>query len=210
MAAEQEDLLREVFRDLQGRRLVQPNRKLVPFKRGERDSPKFHAGILHRQHIYYWLDNHVFEPDGLRFILLHEERHLRGYLSQTAYLLSMIGWASLFVYLILIGYLRESPWSLLQILLVPAVWYTAMPFLRIDEYRCDLWAAKQMKDELGIVRPSEVVRMTMTFKMRDLTRAQRASRFFAQRVLHIDYHPPLEKRVARIASEIDGPVKKSE
>lgn len=203
MATGQEDLLREVFRDLQNRRLVQPTRKLVPFKRGERNYPNFHAGMLHRQNIYYWLDNHAFDADGLRFVLLHEERHLRGYLSQTAYFLSMIGWASFFVYLILTGHLRESPWFLLQILLVPAVWYTAMPFLRIDENRCDLWAAKQMKDKLGIVRPSEAARRAMTFKKRDLTCAQRVSLFFASRIFHIDYHPPFRKRIARIEREID-------
>lgn len=202
--AQQEELIKRVFRELQDSGLVRPTHRLRRFKNDGPDRyPEFHAGTYHFRTIYYGFGNCSFDADSLRFILLHEERHLRGMRDWFAYLFNVIGWTSLFIYLALFRNL-QPPWSSLAVLIVPATWYGSMPFLRIGETRSDLWAARHMKAEFGIARPSEVALKAMTFPPREMSRAQRVLRNILFDALHADYHPPLKKRIERIAREVDN------
>lgn len=202
MAGNQEASLKQVFRELQDMGLISSTRKLQPFKHGPKHRPDSHAGLLRRSRIYYWLDDSKIEVDGLRFVLLHEERHQRGHLSAAAYFISFIGWSSFFVYLYLTGHFLHGPQGLLYLLLPVAVWYSTWPFAMIDERRSDLWATRLLKERFGIARPSLVVAKAFEFPPMHLSAEDR----FVMRLMktfHTDYHPTKEKRIELIAKNVD-------
>jgi hypothetical protein len=201
---EQEALLNQVFRELQDIGLISLTHHLQPIKRGFKDRPSFRADLVRRKRIHYWLDNFRFDADGLRFFLLHEERHMAGYagyLSLASWIISWIAWGFFFLYLAWKGYFQQPPWISLYFLIFPAGYYSALPFLMIDEFRSDEWAALQLKTGFGISRPSEV--LARNFPPQRQSHSNRiVARLFD--VLHLeDYHPSEKRRIERIARMVD-------
>lgn len=201
MAGDQEALLKQVFRELQDLGLISLTHRLQPIKRGFKNRPAFRADLVHHKRIYYWLDNFRFDAEGLRFFLLHEERHMAGYLSLASWIISWIGWGLFFLYLARKGYFLQPPLAALYFFIFPAGYYSALPFLMIDEFRSDEWAAVQLKTRFGVSRPSEV--LAGNLPPRHQSHPNRTvSRIFE--VLHLeDYHPPEKRRIQRIARRID-------
>jgi len=200
LANDQEALLQQTFHELQDMGLISPNRTLSKLKRGPKKVPIFHVHPIRRNRIFYWLDNHVFEVDGLRFALLHEERHLTGgHLNGIAYSTSLVVWSCFFILLALTGRFLEGPSAVIYLLLPVAVYYTAMPFLMISERRSDLWAASLLKDRFNVSRPSLVLARALDFPPPNMSPGER----FLRRISHVDYHPSKEKRIGLIAKEVD-------
>ena len=200
-AAQQEDLIKHIFRELQDLGLVRPGERLVSLG-GESTNvhPDFCAGKIHYRTVYYRLGNGSFDSDGLRFILLHEQRHLTGFRDWFAYLSIGIAWVAIFAYLQSVVHLLPQ-WS--SLLALPATWYCSMPFLRWGETRSDLWAALQLKEKFGIGRPSIVAFKALEWPPIPMNRSRKIIRFLALRVFHTNYYPSVEKRVERIAKEVD-------
>jgi len=180
---------------------VRPGERLVSLG-GEstKGYPNFCAGKIHHRTIYYRLGNGSFDADSLRFILLHEQRHLTGFRDWFAYLSIGIAWAMIFAYLQSAVHLLPQ-WS--SPLVLPATWYCSMPFLRMGETRSDLWAARQLKTKFGIDRPSRVASKALTWPPLPMTRARQVLRFLVRRVLHTNYYQSVKDRVARIARDVD-------
>jgi len=200
VAGDQEALLKQIFRDLQDMGLISSTRTLQPMKRGPSNAPILHVDPLHRSRIYYWLDHYEFETDGLRYALLHEERHLGGgHLNGIAYGASLVGWSCFFLYLALTGHLQQSPWPLLYLLLPVAVYYSALPFLVISEMRSDLWAATTLKSRFSVARPSQILARALDFPPPKMTPTER----FLRRVLHADPHPSKKRRIELVAKKVD-------
>jgi hypothetical protein len=201
VAGDQEELLRQTFRDLQDMGLISLTHRLQPIKRGFKDRPNFRADLLHHKRIYYWLDNFKFDPDGLRFFLLHEERHMAGYISLASWIISWTAWGSFFLYLMWKEYFLQPPWAALYLFIFPAGYYSALPFLMHDEYQSDEWAALQLKTRFGISRPSEV--LVRNLPPRRQSHSNRTVSWIFE-VLHLeDYHPSEKRRIERIARTVD-------
>jgi len=204
MTSQQEDLIKRVFQELQDRGLVRSTHHPESYKEdGPGRSPQFHAGTIHFRSIFYRFGNCTFDENSLRFIILHEERHQKGIRDWYAFLFNWVFWTILFVYL-RFSWNLQPPWSDLTLLIIiPASWYSSMPFLRMGETRSDLWAARQLKSKLDVPRPSEVVQRALTFPPIERSRLEKLLRRILFNVVFADYHPPLEKRVARIKKEVD-------
>jgi len=202
LASEQEALLLHTFHELQEMGLIASTRRLYPFKHGNKHCPHFQAALVRRSRIYYWLNDSKLERDGLRFVLLHEERHLRGYLSSTAYFVSFIAWTSFLLYLYLTVHFPEKLWAVVALLYLVGLWYSMMPYLMIDERRSDLWATRCLKNRFGVACPSRVVAKAMDFPPLLLSPEDRLI-MRVKKALHTDYHPTKEKRIELIAREVD-------
>ena len=195
----QENLIRRVLSELQERLLVNKKRKLVHRKESPVYRPAFHVKINFpfRPSIAYRFGNCAFDEDSLRFILLHEEKHIRSpfsWMMPTALIT-----VDVYVLVQLLVQLAAAQAFLMAFFILGAIWYGSMPLLRYGEVRADLWSAQKLKSDFGIRAPSKVAFKALDWPDALESRTRKAIR----QVILGAIHPSKAKRVARIAEEVD-------
>lgn len=198
---EQEALINRVLKDLQDRSIVSAKRKLAHMKQKPNRRPSFYVRVARLGHpvVAYRFGNCAFDESGLRFILMHEERHV---ISPWCWLgaVILIGMGAIAV-LLRLSLFTSFVDNLVSLLILFVVWYGSMPILRYGEVQADLWSARKLKSDFGIHTPSEIALKALTWPRAKESRIRRILRF----LFYSATHPSISKRVARIARDVDEP-----
>lgn len=194
-----EPSIESVLNDLKSRGLVDPKRRLVHLKEKNVKRPVIYVrvNLISRPIIAYRFGRFHFSTNSLRFILLHEEKHVRLLwitilpivLLFTADM-TVAGWFS--------GVAPPFNSSVFLLLLLLISIYPSVFVFRCGEIRADLWSAQNMRDAFGIQLPSEVARQALTWA-NGVGWPRRVLRLVFGRI-----HPTAEERVRRIAQKVDA------
>jgi len=177
-------------------------------------STDFHGGRIHHFTIYFRLGTYSPDSDELRFILLHEEGHLRTPEFWQVYIAALVV-VTMSIFRAIVPNFPitqwwDIPWMILLFLIIAIFsWKICLPILRLDEYRADRWASMELKAKYGVSKPSTLLHRTLSSlnaSRRSLNRYRErvAGRYWAI-MLRIfgDPHPTDEQRVRRIAEIVD-------
>ena len=194
----QDDLINRVLKNLQERSIVSPKRRLAHMKEKPARRPSFYVRAVRLGHpmIAYRFGNRTFDEGSLRFILMHEEKHIQSPLSwivPTALISTDL------VFLVRFLLMAATYDFLVSLGMFLAVWYGSMPLLRHGEVRADLWSARRLRTDFGIRAPSEVALQALSWPEVVESRVRKVFRSVTVGPIH----PSVAQRVARIAEEVD-------
>jgi len=199
---EQELLINNVLKSLQARHIVSPKRRLEHIKEKPSRHPSFGVRLVRLGYpiVAYRFGNCTFDEGSLRFILLHEEKHVR---SSLVWLIPMILFVAVSLQLVLrllLLALGAEVDILASLLLLAAISCGSILALRHGETQADLWSARKLKSNFGIRTPSEVALRALTWPDEVGGRLGKAIRSLMRSATH----PSKEERVARIARDVDA------
>ena len=217
--------LHRIFRELQERGLISPGRRLVecPFILSIRGCPTLNS-IRYRR-AFYESNLSRASDDTLRFVLLHEEGHIRKGSSRTSALLTL----PILPYLALLRY--PSPDSLLSGLLPPLQGAGGLPIVKVasiafllltavftyrtyyrqmydEEFTADQYAAEAMRRCYQIRDPGTLLLNLLSDLRAGAAASRRIHRDGLSRILpgflrsKPDYHPSISERVQKVRDSI--------
>ena len=195
----QDLLINRVLKDLQGRSIVSPRRRLTHMKEKPARHPSFYVRAVRLGHpiIAYRFGNCTFDEGGLRFILMHEEKHIRSPLSWL--IPTILISADMYLLLWLLSRTTAAEAFLFSFVMFLAIWYGSMPLLRYGEAKADIWSAQKLKSEFGIHTPSEVALKALSWPDVVECRVRKVVKSLSVGPIH----PSRAQRVARIVGEVD-------
>ncbi len=197
MSERSDDRFFAIFRELQTRGLIDKKRRLLacpvtPNVQGMARS------IRYRKAFYEQKLAHLSD-DALRFVLLHEEGHIRKG--------SLTTYGIVALPLLLLIVLAGSPLAAVPgiVLAVPAA--AALPCYRIfyrrmydEECIADRYAAEMLKAHYDVRHPSRLLRSILT----GIAGTGRSAGALPCRQFS-GYFPPIDERVSRIRTGVDAP-----
>jgi hypothetical protein len=199
--ADQEKSIIETFNELKSEKyaLINKNHELYAKKHSINRPPRFSADVIGKGHnrIIYRLGTPSFDKDSLRFILLHEEGHLkqgpRWFYYTIAFAVAIILTGGLSANL----FTSEWDWIIrppVSLCLALKIFYPKFRKLEID---ADLFAAEMLKKIPDTASPSLVAKkaLYLAYQTSFLGRLFRLFKIVGLWILLFEPHPMVRTRV---------------
>ncbi|KUG19723.1 MAG: hypothetical protein KO206_00390 [Methanomicrobiaceae archaeon] len=224
-----ENRLIRIFNELKEKGLIARNRRLIPNPFVSSFQGLF-VILYSRKNIRHMMSR--LDDNALRYVLLHEESHLRkgAFSNLKVVLFPLVAGLILFAYpfhmLIDLGLQAGNTCVMLSqfgsavpaalaaivfaLIAIPLFYRLFYHELHQDEFDADRYAAETLKEHFSIDRPSEILDTALTCIQGMITVENQnvASRLFSGLILVLgiypDYHPPVAARVETVRREVDG------